>query len=96
MPFEKGTSGNPSGRPKGVKSRTSEEIRALLLDFLDSNIETLQAEFNKLDAEKKLNFIDKMLKHVLPPQITDLSHLSESDLDLLIERLKQQGNEQAE
>lgn len=96
MPFEKGTSGNPSGRPKGVKSRTSEEIRALLLDFLDSNIETLQAEFNKLDAEKKLNFIDKMLKHVLPPQITDLSQLSESDLDLLIEKLKKQNDEQTD
>lgn len=92
MPFEKGRSGNPNGRPKGAKSRTSEEIRALLLEFIDCNIDTLQAVFNELDAEKKLNFIDKMLKHVLPPQITDLSQLSESDLDILIERLKNQKN----
>lgn len=94
MPFEKGKSGNPNGRPKGAKSRTSEEIRTLLLDFIDSNVSTLQEEFNKLDAEKKLNFIDKMLKHVLPPQITDLSQLSEENLDVLLNRLKQQTDEQ--
>jgi len=91
MPFKKGESGNPKGKPKGAKNRTSEEVRTLLLEFVNTNLETLQTEFNSLDGEKKLNFIEKLLKHVLPPQITSLSQLSETDLNCLIEKLKNES-----
>jgi len=92
--FKKGESGNPKGKPKGAKNRSSEEVRTLLLEFVDKNLETLQVEFNKLDGEKKLSFFEKLLKHVLPPQIISLSQLSESDLNFLIEKLRSDESKQ--
>lgn len=93
MPFKKGESGNPKGKPKGAKNRTSEEIRALLLEFIDCNIETMQLEFNKLDGKDKLLFIEKLLKHILPPMVVSLNQLTEMDLDRLIEKLRSEQNE---
>ncbi len=40
MPFKKGTSGNPIGRPKGSVSTTSKLIRehiSININFLDAN-----------------------------------------------------------
>ena len=37
MPFKKGTSGNPIGRPKGSVSRTSKLIRKHISQAIDGN-----------------------------------------------------------
>ena len=91
MPFKKGISGNAKGKPKGSKNRTSEGVRSLLLEFVNNNLETIQEEYNKLEGEKKLLYLEKLFRHVLPPMITSLSQLSESDLDLLIQKLKDEN-----
>lgn len=88
MAFKKGQSGNRAGRPRGTKNRTCEEIRGLLHQFIEANIETLQADFDKLEAKDRLVFIDRLLKHVIPAPQDELMRLSDEDLDRLIERLK--------
>ena len=96
MGLRKGNTNNPNGRPKGKPNRSTEELRKVLHNFIDTNIEMLQADFDSLEPKDRLNYLEKLLAHVLPKPITSLEQLSESDIDLLIERLKTQSNEQQE
>jgi hypothetical protein len=91
MPFRPGQSGNPAGKPKGIKSKTSEEIRGMFQTFLEQNIENLQADYDQLESKERLSFIEKIARLILPPAL-NLENLSESQLDQLIEKLK--SNEQ--
>ncbi|MDD4672185.1 MAG: hypothetical protein PHI03_04565 [Bacteroidales bacterium] len=89
MAFEKGDKRiNRSGRPKGATNKTSEELRSAIKNFVDANIETLQSDFDHLTPKDRLAFVERMLKHVLPPMVTSLEQLSETDLDVLLNRLK--------
>jgi len=82
------------GRKKGVPNKTTEELRSMVQNFLEQHWETLHADFEKLQPSQRVMFLEKLLTHVLPKPLTDLSHLSESDLDLLIERLKNQQRDE--
>jgi hypothetical protein len=81
------------GRKKGARNKTPEQIRKVIQSFIDRNFDSLQAEFNKLDAEKKLFFIEKLLKHVLPKPLNELERLTDEQLDELIKRLKNNSDE---
>ena len=73
MPFEKGNSGNPHGRPDGAKNKTTEELRNTVQSFIENNIESMQANFDQLDAKDKLMFIEKILSYTLPRlKVTEL------------------------
>ncbi|MDA3910528.1 MAG: hypothetical protein PF448_04130 [Bacteroidales bacterium] len=59
--------GNP-GRPAGTPNKSTKQIKELLAEFVGTNVEDIQTEYNKLDSEKKLYFLEKVLKYVLPSQ----------------------------
>lgn len=85
---KKGHTNNPNGRPKGVPNKTTNELRGLLQSFIEQNLEQIQADYEGLEPYQRLTILERLLKFVLPPMITDLSQLSESDLDLLLSRLR--------
>lgn len=87
---KKGTVNNPKGRPKGTPNKSTDELRTLLQNFIDDNMETLQADFDKLEPKDRLNFIDRLLKHVMPAPLQELERLTDEQLDELITRLKKQ------
>jgi hypothetical protein len=94
MAFKKGQSGNPAGKPKGVKSKSVETLRNTLNDFLHANLPSIQKEFNKLDSRDKLDFINKILAYSLPKLQSvsmdaefDFKQLSDSDLDRIINKI---------
>ena len=62
MPFKKGTSGNPTGRPKGSLSATTQLIRECISQAIDGNkiIEML----DKIDSPTEyLNAVTKLLPY---------------------------------
>ena len=75
-------------RPKGKANRTTDELRSLLQNFIDANIETLQNDFDQLEVKDRLTFIERLLKHVLPAPLQELERLTDDQLDQLINRLK--------
>jgi hypothetical protein len=76
------------GRKQGTANRSTDELRNLLQSFIDDNMETLQADFDKLEPKDRLNFIERLFKHVLPAPLHELERLTDEQLDELITRLK--------
>lgn len=86
--FKPGISGNPSGRPKGSKNKSTAKIRSLVMDFVHENLPGLQARFDVMPPVKQFEALIALLKLVLPRPLTELELLSDAQLDELINRLK--------
>jgi hypothetical protein len=90
MGLPKGKTNNPEGRPKGSLNKTTAEIKELINEFISGNMEDLQSNYDQLDPKDKLQFVRDLLKFVIPTQqaqALNINSLSESELDLLIERI---------
>ena len=62
MPFKKGTSGNPIGRPKGSVSTTTKLIREHISQAIDGN-KIIMEMLDKIDSPTEyINAISKLLK----------------------------------
>ena len=62
MPFKKGTSGNPIGRPKGSVSTTSKLIREHISQAIDGN--KIMEMLEKIDSPTEyINAISKLLPY---------------------------------
>lgn len=93
MPYRKGQSGNPRGKPKGAKGRTSEEVRQSLLKLLDNNLAQLQKDIEGMEAKDRATLLISLAKHITPPAMNP-EKLTEEQLLQILEYLKQQQNEQ--
>jgi hypothetical protein len=85
--FEKGISGNLAGRPPGKKSRASEEIRNVLLNFLNNNIDSLQETYDKLDHKDKIRLLTLVFRYTMTLPF-DPENLSIENLEQIIKYLK--------
>jgi hypothetical protein len=89
MPFEPSDDRiNRNGRPKGAKNRTTEQLRAVIQSVIENNIETLEQDLQMIEPKDRLGLINQLLRHVLPAPVADISQFSETDLDVLLNRLK--------
>ena len=62
MPFKKGTSGNPIGRPKGSVSTTTKLIREHISQAIDGN--KIMEMLDKIDSPTEyINAISKLLPY---------------------------------
>ncbi len=90
-------SGN-QGRPKGAKNKASAQIRDRIQALFDDNFETIQEDLESLEAKDRLNFLTDLLPYLMPKlqsttysQKLDLDSMTEEDLDLLINRIVNDG-----
>ncbi|MDX8339394.1 DUF5681 domain-containing protein [Draconibacterium sp. IB214405] len=68
MSFKPGKSGNPSGRPKGAKARSSTELHQFIQEILAGNFSKVQIkqDLNALPPKLRLQYFFKLLDFVLP------------------------------
>ena len=65
MPFTKGNSGNPLGRPKGSLNNSTKDFRELLSHSIDSN--KIMEMLNKIEEPLDyINAVSKLLPYCLP------------------------------
>ena len=64
MPFKKGKSGNPTGRPKGAVSTTTKLIREHISQAIDGN--KIMEMLDKIDSPTEyINAISKLLPYAV-------------------------------
>ena len=64
MPFKKGTSGNPIGRPKGAVSTTTKLIREHISQAIDGN--KIMEMLDKIESPTEyINAISKLLPYAV-------------------------------
>jgi hypothetical protein len=80
MPFEKGKSGNPEGRPPGIKSKATTAVKELVESMITDNVVSIKAEFATLKGEKKIKAFIDLLPYLVP-------RLQSTSLDIELERL---------
>lgn len=64
--FKKGQSGNPNGRPKGTKNKTTEEIRSFIQLVVDKNLVNLEADLERMNPTNRWIILDKVMKYFMP------------------------------
>ena len=88
MPFKKGTSGNPSGRPKGAANKATDELRSLVAAVIRENWTTFTKDIKQLDPDKRVAIIDRLLRHVLPAPQDPINSLTVEEIEAVITHLK--------
>lgn len=90
----KGRTNNPNGRPKGTPNKVTAELRQKITDFVGMNLKDIQNQYNELDANQKLSFLEKLLSYALPKLqsvqmdvTTDISKLSDEQVDYILNQL---------
>jgi len=74
MPFQKGNSGNPSGKPKGATNKTTKELREIFQKIIEKNIKTLSRDLQAVGPETRVKLLIQMAEFILPKlQRTELN-----------------------
>lgn len=83
------------GRTHGSKNKITEKIRSTYLNFIEYNLETLQDDFDALEAKERFKVLLELTRFVLPTLKAVefgnvLDELSEEDFKQLVVKLKEE------
>jgi len=69
MPFVKGESGNPAGKPKGSANKTTNKIREAYQKLIEDNLENMTIWLMQVaadDPKGALDILNKMAEYTTP------------------------------
>jgi len=89
MPFKKGQSGNPAGKRKGTRSKTTIQLQKALLKLLGEHIDSLSIDLARMSPKDRVNAVIALVKHLTPPAVNP-ENLTVEQLEQLVEFLQNQ------
>jgi len=97
MPFKKGQSGNPKGRPKGAQDKVSREARSLFVSIMNGEVKHIEDALDALrneSSEKYLKALGGLMPYFMPKQAelsvtTDIVPSEPTWFDEVLERTDQ-------
>lgn len=91
----KGKTGNPAGKPKGTKNKTTVKMKEVITSFLEDQVGEVQKSFKNLDDKDKVSAFISLLKYVIPPaRDTEADKNNKEALDSLVDRLFNRENKE--
>ena len=84
------------GRQKGTQNKRSVNLKNTINGIVERQFETLESDLQGLDGRDKINFVLKLIEYILPKQREqkiNFNDLTDQEIDSLIDRLKNDGNE---
>ena len=95
MAQKKGHTGNPHGRPKGSPNKVTTSMRVWLSELIDGNRKQIEMDLKALDPKDRLAMLERFMQYTLPKMqsieqdltMTDLSTLSEAQIDAIVSRI---------
>ena len=91
MPFKKGESGNPNGRPGGAVNKKTEQWEIFSEYCLNGGLERFEQELHKLEGRDYVNAFMSLLEFHKPKLArTEVKH--EGEVGVNINEIKNYGN----
>ena len=84
------------GRQKGTLNKATANLKATIQGIVERQFETLEDDLEQMDGKDKVNAVLKLIEYILPKQREqkiNFSDMSDSEIDELINRLKDPNNE---
>ena len=69
MAFEKGKSGNPSGRKKGSKNKLTVKAKDFVELIVEEYQDTIKEDFLKLEPKDRIMLFERFLQYVIPKAV---------------------------
>jgi len=67
MPFKPGQSGNPNGKPKGIKNKKSDEVRGMFQKLIDTiGFDQLAEDIKELKPKERIDVLLGLSEFVIP------------------------------
>ena len=93
MAFKKGQSGNPAGKRRGTRSRTTIQLQKALLRLLDEHMDKLSEDFGVMKPKERATLLINLAKHVTPPALNP-DKLTEEQLQQIVEYMQKQRKDE--
>lgn len=93
--------GRIGGRSKGTPNKVTSTIKDWISQIIDDNREQVEKDLRRLSPKDRLQVFEKLMQYVIPKQQSvradiDLSKLSETQIDLIVEELTKNINYESE
>ena len=102
MPRQKNDGkGRMGGRTKGTQNKTTSKVKDWISQLIDDNRSQIEKDIKKLSPKDRIQVFEKLMQYVVPKQQSvradiDLSKLSETQLDLIVDELTKYINDESE